>query len=158
MTLMQGKPRGLQRDRVIARFRSAAEGDPIPHSEIESLIGERRGSRYYGIVKTAIREYRDESGVEFQNVPTVGYVRPTGADQLRAGVVRTGRAGKMLRHGVKTIAGVSNERLDGKHQEMRDHLVGRMRYLAELVKTERRPMLTMVVGTPEVTPPRGRSS
>ena len=119
---------------------------------------ERRGSRYYGIVKTAIREYRDESGVEFQNVPTVGYVRPTGADQLRAGVVRTGRAGKMLRHGVKTIAGVSNERFDGKHQGMRDHLVGRMRYLAELVKTERRPMLTMVVGTPEVTPPRGRSS
>ncbi len=152
-TVLNGKPTRNQVEKLFARVKAMKDGEQLSHLEIETVIGEKRGTfRYSTILNTGRRRILNELGCVLISERGVGYRRANGFEQVRFGVGSISAGVRKIAKGVQYAAAVSDDRLpDGQHRKMRDHVVERATYLAQLAKVNRKE-LSLTVGKPELMP------
>lgn len=152
-TVLNGRPTKPLVDRILGRVKGMNEGDVLPHTDIEAMVGEARGScRYWTVVDAAKRRSLNELGVDLESVPGVGYRKVSGFDQVKNGVGKIGRGVRAIGRGVKVVAVVSDERLpDARHRDARDHVVRQATLLRQMAQQSGRQLSSAVVN-PERLP------
>lgn len=152
-TIMNGRPRGPQVEKIVARVRAMAEGELLTHDELQALVGETaRSSRYRSVVAAAKRRCLDELGAALVAEMGTGYRKAKGYDQLRHGVGTVRRGVRAIGRGVKVAAVVADDRLpDARLRDARDHIV-RQATMLRLAAQQAGRELALAVGTPERIP------
>ena len=152
-TVMNGKPTSMQVQKLFDHVKQSKAGDIITHEIIEAMFGETRSAtRYRTLISTAKRRIFRELGILLRAVPGVGYEHPDGYTQLRQSVSGLRSGTKKIARSVLWAAVVSDDRLpEPKHQAVRDFIVNKARYLAELAKSEKKT-IELAIGRPEVLP------
>ena len=152
--VMDGKPRAMQADRLIARFRQLREGEIIGHAEIETIINERRGvgSGYGTVVSKARHLHCKENGINLQCVRNTGYMHPSGIEQIKAAVRGTRAHVRGIRRKTEHIAVVSDDRLHSDtERDIQRMTLQNSRLLVEFAKGQTKASIALV-GKPEVGP------
>lgn len=140
-SVMHGKSRTPQADALFASLCERIDGGriatPIPHSEIERIIGEKHRTDAYGAIVTKARKrLLSERGYVLLSLHCTGYQIADGAQQIRAGVGYVKRASKSLKRGVQVIGSVDKKRLDEKSLEARDRMMTQLSQLNDAAKMQ----------------------
>lgn len=96
-------------DAVYAATRDLRRGQTLLHETIERLLGvDRHVGMYDHVVKRVRRRLQDERAIATWPEPTVGYRLCTIPEQLALPLVRSRRASRQIRRGIRSV-----EALDG---------------------------------------------
>ncbi len=125
---------------ILSIFHSRKDrpGDVIRHSELLAALGVAAKDKWYGVaVNRARRLLFDQSGIRLATVWGSGYAIPSGFDQMKSGVHTMKRAQSAFDNGINTIAHIVRERLSEREFEVQASILGKARYLSEMVRTKR---------------------
>jgi hypothetical protein len=90
---------------LLNKFKDCEYGTFIPHSTIEFIIGQKRGSKYYAIVNRWKKAMLEEASRQVEVEQTRGYevvmpnrFRNSATKQIKFGYKRMNKAGKIIKN------------------------------------------------------------
>lgn len=152
-TVMQGQPTGRLTDTIIERIKGMKAGEMLTHDWLEPVIGAKRNTnRYRTVIQAVKRRALRQLNLALKSVPGVGYIYPTGFEQVGVAAAGFRRGARTIARSCKVAVVVSDERLpDANHRRARDHIVGQISYLDALARSHRKT-IELTIGKPETAP------
>lgn len=149
MQTILGKSREPQAKALVEFFdRAIAEnrvGVPILHSEIESVIGQKRGDGIYSsIVSKVRRRLLRERGYHLLTLHGEGYQLANGSEQITAGKRRAASGLKRIVHAAVVVGAITDDRLTEAERRQRDHAASRLAALVSANRAEVKSLLLTV--------------